>query len=64
MPYGGTGFVVGEGLLMTNRHVAEMFTEGLGEGGLRLQRRATAAVDFKRERAGGRPRPTLKSARW
>jgi endonuclease G, mitochondrial len=29
-PYGGTGFVVGQGLVMTNRHVAEIFTEGVG----------------------------------
>jgi endonuclease G len=29
-PYGGTGFVVGPGLVMTNRHVAEIFTEGVG----------------------------------
>lgn len=33
-PYGhvaGTGFVVGEGLLMTNRHVAKYFVRGVGE---------------------------------
>ena len=30
LPYGGTAFVVGPGLLMTNRHVAEIFTAGLG----------------------------------
>ncbi|MBE7198551.1 MAG: hypothetical protein INR70_12230, partial [Parafilimonas terrae] len=30
LPYGGTAFVVGKGLLMTNRHVAEIFTAGLG----------------------------------
>ncbi len=28
IPYGGTGFVVGPGLVMTNRHVAELFAEG------------------------------------
>jgi endonuclease G len=33
-PYGGTGFVVGPGLIMTNRHVAEIFASGLGEKGL------------------------------
>lgn len=33
-PYGGTGFVVGPGLIMTNRHVAEIFASGLGEQGL------------------------------
>ena len=30
LPYGGTAFVVGPGLLMTNRHVATIFTAGLG----------------------------------
>lgn len=33
-PYGGTGFVVGPGLIMTNRHVAEIFVSGLGDKGL------------------------------
>jgi endonuclease G, mitochondrial len=33
-PYGGTGFVVGPGLIMTNRHVAEIFASGVGEKGL------------------------------
>jgi endonuclease G, mitochondrial len=28
--YGGTGFVVGKNLVMTNRHVAELFTTGVG----------------------------------
>src|SRR5262249_32748614 len=30
IPYGGTGFVVGRNLLMTNRHVARLFSEGRG----------------------------------
>ena len=30
LPYAGTGFVVGAQLLMTNRHVAEIFCSGLG----------------------------------
>jgi endonuclease G len=29
-PYAGTAFVVGEELMMTNRHVAEVFSRGLG----------------------------------
>lgn len=29
-PYVGTGFVVGPGLIMTNRHVARLFADGLG----------------------------------
>lgn len=48
IPYGGTGFVVGRNLLMTNRHVAKLFVEGLGARGLRY-RAGDAAVDFKRE---------------
>jgi hypothetical protein len=31
-PYGGTGFFVGDGLLMTNRHVARIFVQGVGAG--------------------------------
>ncbi|MCI0699638.1 MAG: DNA/RNA non-specific endonuclease [Planctomycetia bacterium] len=48
VPYGGTAFVVGPGLLMTNRHVAALFTVGLGSRGLIFQS-GDAAVDFKRE---------------
>ncbi|WP_027229482.1 DNA/RNA non-specific endonuclease [Phyllobacterium sp. UNC302MFCol5.2] len=52
-PYGGTGFVVGDGLLMTNRHVAEIFSKGLGDRRLAFIDGARAAIDFKREQ--GRP---------
>lgn len=46
-PYGGTGFVVGTELLLTNRHVARLFSSGLG---LTIQYRAgDAAVDFRQE---------------
>ncbi|HEY0086246.1 MAG TPA: DNA/RNA non-specific endonuclease [Allosphingosinicella sp.] len=48
-PYGGTGFVVGEGLVMTNRHVAEIFCSGLGRSGLLFSPGQTAAVDFLKE---------------
>jgi endonuclease G len=48
IPYGGTAFVVGPNLLMTNRHVAGLFTVGLGSRGLRFQA-GDAAVNFKRE---------------
>jgi endonuclease G len=47
IPYAGTGFVVGDGLLMTNRHVARIFTDGLGMH-LRYHT-GGSAVDFKRE---------------
>jgi endonuclease G, mitochondrial len=49
VPYGGTGFVVGKDLLMTNRHVAEIFASGLGVRTLSF-RPGSAAVDFKREK--------------
>lgn len=48
--YGGTGFVVGPDLVMTNRHVARQFCDGLGAGRGRLSfRPGEAALDFKRE---------------
>jgi endonuclease G, mitochondrial len=46
--YGGTGFIVGPNLLMTNRHVARLFVEGVGTKNLRY-RSGDAAVDFNRE---------------
>ena len=49
LPYGGTGFLVGPGLLMTNRHVARLFAEGVGRGAQLRYRAGDAAVDFKRE---------------
>jgi endonuclease G, mitochondrial len=47
LPYAGTGFVVGKGLIATNRHVAQIFAQGLGltirySGG-------DAAIDFRRQ---------------
>ncbi|WP_298326997.1 DNA/RNA non-specific endonuclease [Asticcacaulis sp.] len=49
LPYGGTGFVVGPSLLMTNRHVAEIFTRGIGIKGLTIVSGQTAGVDFLAE---------------
>ena len=47
VPYAGTGFVVGKGLIATNRHVAEEFSRELG---LTIQYRGgDAAIDFKRQ---------------
>jgi endonuclease G len=48
-PYAGTGFVVGKDLLMTNRHVARIFSSGIGQKNLKFDPEQTAAVDFKRE---------------
>jgi endonuclease G, mitochondrial len=50
LPYGGTGFVVGQRLLMTNRHVAELFTNGLGLRGLTFRSGQSAALNFRREK--------------
>jgi endonuclease G len=55
-PYAGTGFVVGTGLLMTNRHVAEIFTHGCGTRELQFLPDAKADVDFLREK-GSPPNP-------
>jgi endonuclease G len=48
-PYGGTGFVVGTGIIMTNRHVAEIFARGLGDRRLDFIAGAKAGIDFGRE---------------
>lgn len=50
VPYAGTGFLVGTNLLMTNRHVASLFAQGIGDGTLRFLDDQTAALDFGRER--------------
>ncbi len=50
IPYAGTGFVVGRGLLMTNRHVAEIFATGLGDRRIRFRGGWRAAVDLRGER--------------
>ncbi|MET0251981.1 MAG: DNA/RNA non-specific endonuclease [Novosphingobium sp.] len=57
MPYGGTGFVVGKGLVMTNRHVAQIFAEGLGQRGLRFLPGLGAGIDFLRERGRNDSQP-------
>ncbi|MBY5917736.1 trypsin-like serine protease [Rhizobium leguminosarum] len=48
IPYGGTGFVIGDGLLMTNRHVAEIFARGLGTTARFIPGRR-AGIDFRRD---------------
>jgi endonuclease G, mitochondrial len=50
LPYGGTGFVVGDGLLMTNRHVAQLFASGLGREQLSFINHQHVDVDFLHER--------------
>ncbi|GAB5405718.1 MAG: hypothetical protein Aurels2KO_39490 [Aureliella sp.] len=55
-PYAGTGFLVGDRTIMTNRHVATMFTDGIGTKKLRYVP-GTAGVDFRRE-VPGEDQPT------
>jgi endonuclease G len=57
VPFGGTGFLVGPGLLMTNRHVADLFATGLGERGLAFKTGIGAGVDLLRE--AGRAESTM-----
>ncbi len=49
LPYAGTAFVVGDDLLMTNRHVAEIFCNGLGVRNLAFRSGHRAGVDFAQE---------------
>jgi len=60
IPYGGTGFIVGPGLVMTNRHVAEIFATGMGTRRVDFKPQARAGVDFVREY--GRPAGTVYTA--
>jgi DNA/RNA endonuclease G (NUC1) len=48
-PFAGTGFVVGKDLLMTNRHVAELFCSGVGVGRLVFNSNYDVGLDFRRE---------------
>lgn len=59
VPYAGTGFLVGHNLMMTNRHVAQLFADGVGDGTLRFQDGQTAAIDFVQE-AGSTDAHTLQ----
>jgi len=49
IPYGGTGFVVGKDMIMTNRHVAEIFSRGLGTNNLRFKTGMAAGINFRKE---------------
>jgi endonuclease G len=53
IPYGGTGFVVGPNLVMTNRHVAQIFAQGLGDRALNYISGRAAGIDFKRDAEAG-----------
>ena len=49
LPYAGTGFVVGPDLIMTNRHVAGIFAQGLGQRNLQFISGQTSKIDFLQE---------------
>ncbi|HVE83523.1 MAG TPA: trypsin-like peptidase domain-containing protein [Myxococcales bacterium] len=49
LPYGGTAFLIGPDLLLTNRHVAEAFVTGLGARELRFYPGRSAFVDLRQE---------------
>ncbi len=51
--YGGTGFVVGKDLLMTNRHVAELFAYGLGDREISFRPGRNSGFDLLREQIAG-----------
>lgn len=53
-PYGGTGFLVGDRLVMTNRHVAAIFADGLGDRRITFKPDHRAGIDFLQERGGRR----------
>ncbi len=46
LPYAGTGFIVGPGLLMTNRHVAAIFAQGLGLQSVRIPAGTESVIEF------------------
>ena len=64
LPYGGTGFVVGDGLIMTNRHVAELFTSGLGISNLRFLPGISARHRFQARTGQATSRCCSTSIRW
>jgi len=49
IPYAGTAFLVGPDVLMTNRHVAELFATGLGRRGLAFRPGLAGTINFAEE---------------
>jgi endonuclease G len=49
-PYAGSGFLVANDIVMTNRHVALLFADGVGKGTDRIRSVYTSEVDYKREK--------------
>ena len=49
VPFAGTGFVVGDGVMMTNRHVAQLFAQGLGQERIQFINGQSSNVNFTHE---------------
>jgi V8-like Glu-specific endopeptidase len=55
MPYAGTGFVVADGVVMTNRHVARLFSQQSGRGAWTFREGLTAGIDYTDAPEDGKP---------
>jgi endonuclease G len=64
LPYAGTGFVVGDDILLTNRHVAEVFVNGLGAGQKYLLFRSTLGACLDPQYEVGDPEPGAGPVRF
>jgi endonuclease G len=64
LPYAGTGFVVGDDLLLTNRHVAQVFVNGLGAGQKYLMFRSTLGACLDPKYEVGDPEPGSGAVRF
>jgi endonuclease G, mitochondrial len=49
LPFAGTCFVVGKGLVMTNRHVAEIFSTQSGPAKYKITQGLEVSINFRRE---------------
>lgn len=60
----GTGFVIAEGLVATNRHVVEEFAARDPRFGWRIRDSVSVRVDFAEEIGGGNPREVPVTGIW